>query len=226
MTGTITPASIQGLFATGLIRLTTGSILYALGEADVEADTRWALSMLSQMGARSGSMTHIIGAGTDWLQLWPWESAVMLGGNTYSSAEANIFDASRSEMFLRRFDLAVVIGVNATLLDFLSEIGADTAALLNKAGAVVATHDASERLDALGVAHWRMHLLGPVCLLESPSRNGARYDQSQWLVEEQNGELLVTSIASRLTPLVRLRTAVCGSVSVKPDGTRSVILTF
>ena len=66
-----------------------------------------------------------------------------------------------------------------------------------------------------------MHPIGPLWAFESPQGDGARYDESEWLIEEHAGELLLTAVAPRACPLVRLRTGVQGRVALH-EGERRV----
>jgi hypothetical protein len=120
-------------------------------------------------------------------------------------------------MFLRRFALRAVLGLSGEVVAGLAALGRDLPDLLGRS-TVVALPDACERLRACGLAPWRMVPVGPIYAFESPQGGGARYDTSEWLVEEEAGELLLTARAVRASPFVRLKTGVRGRVETRNTG--------
>lgn len=223
------PGALATRWGVGLLRLPTGTQPYTLSLKDIAADTDWARSVLQRIGVVVGRPLHVIGAGGDNLMLWPYENALIGLGVPFGVAEPAAIDAPRSDMFLRRFRMQAVLGLSGELVDAFLLLGRDLQALLGHS-TVLALPDAAARLREHGLAPWTMWPLGPIWAIEAPSISGvgavydrsqssdvgAVYDRSQWLVEEAGGELLLTAVASRATPFVRLRTGYRGRV----DGDR------
>jgi hypothetical protein len=164
------------------------------------------------MALRAGAPAHLIGAGCDNEILWPYENALMALGIPFGVAEPVAIDATRSDMFLRRFRMQAVIGLTGELVDALVALGRDLNALLGDS-ILAATPDALTTLRAAGLAPWTLLPLGPLWAFEPPDGGGAEYDRSEWRVDCVDGELLVSSRAARATTLVRLRTGVRGMLS-------------
>ncbi|WP_372524588.1 hypothetical protein [Piscinibacter sp.] len=214
------PGELARRWAIGLLRLPGGYQPYPVSLRDIERDTAWARSVFERMGIRAGVPMHLIGAGCDNEILWPYENALIGMKVPFGVAEPVAIDAPRSDMFLRRFRMQAVMGLSGELVEALAKLGRDLKALLGHS-TVVALPDAVPALRAAGLAPWTMHPIGPLWAFESPEGDGARYDQSEWLIEEQDGELLLTAVAPRASPLVRLRTGVHGRVALH-EGARSI----
>ena len=174
---------------------------------DIERDTAWAESVFRRIGIAAGRPMHLIGTGCDNEILWPYENALIRMKVPFGVAEPVAIDAPRTDMFLRRFRMQAVVGLSGEIVDALIALGRDLKALLGHSTLVVLP-DAAPKLRAAGLAPWTMVPIGPLYAFESPARDGARYDESEWLVEEDAGQLLLTSLAPRACPFVRLRTGV------------------
>ena len=205
------PGELATRWAIGLLRLPGGVQPYTVSLRDIERDTVWARSVFERIGIRPAQPLHLIGTGCDNEILWPYENALIAMKVPFGVAEPVAIDAPRTDMFLRRFRLQAVVGLSGELVDALAALGRDLHALLRDA-TVVALPDAVPRLRAIGLAPWTLVPVGPMLAFESPERDGACYDGAEWRVEEQAGELLLTSVAARATPFVRLRTGVRGQV--------------
>ena len=214
------PGELAQRWAIGLLRLPSGYQAYPVSLRDIERDTVWARSVFERMGLRTGVPMHLIGAGCDNEILWPYENALIGMKVPFGVAEPVAIDAPRSDMFLRRFKMQAVMGLSGELVNALLKLGRDLKTLLGHS-TVVALPDAVPALRAAGLAPWTMHPIGPLWAFESPERDGARYDESEWLIEADAGELLLTAVAPRACPLVRLRTGVRGRVSLH-DGERRI----
>ena len=214
------PGELARRWAIGLLRLPGGYQAYPVSLRDIERDTLWAHSVFERVGIRKGVPMHLIGAGCDNEILWPYENALIGMKVPFGVAEPVAIDAPRSDMFLRRFRMQAVMGLSGELVDALVKLGRDLEALLGHS-TVVALPDAVPALRAAGLAPWTMHPIGPLWAFESPERDGARYDESEWLIEDDAGELMLTAVAPRACPLVRLRTGVRGRVALH-DGERRV----
>jgi hypothetical protein len=205
------PGELASRWAVGLLRLPGGCLTYTVSLRDIERDTSWARSVFERMCIRPGVPLHLIGTGCDNEILWPYENALIAMKVPFGVAEPVAIDAPRTDMFLRRFRLQAVIGLSGELVEALVALGRDLHALLRDA-TVVALPEALPHLRAAGLTPWAQVAVGPMLAFESPECDGACYDETQWRVEHDDGELLLTSVAPRATPFVRLRTGVRGHV--------------
>lgn len=211
--------SAQNPWAIALLRLPSGYQPYAVSRRDMERDTAWAIKVYRWMGLQAGVPIHLIGAASDNASLWPFENACIHGGIPFGMAEPVRIDSGRTDMFLRRFQMQAVLGLSGEVLDGLLAAGRDLRQLLGASPVLAALPEAHARLRAAGLAPWRMAQIGPVYAFEAPAGGGARYDDSEWLVEEDGGQLLLTSLAPRACPFVRLQTGVRGTVTTaRVDG--------
>ena len=213
------PGALTERWAIGLLRLPGGTQPYTVSLRDIESDTAWARRVFERLGLRPGLPLHLIGTGCDNEILWPYENALIGMKVPFGVAEPVAIDAPRSDMFLRRFRMQAVVGLSGEIVAALLALGRDLPVLLGHS-TIVALPDAVPALRAAGLAPWTMLPIGPIWAFESPAADGAHYDQNEWLVEEHGGELLITSLAARATPFVRLRTGVRGRIAVHGDERR------
>ena len=205
--------SAQTPWAIALLRLPSGFQPYAVSRRDMERDTAWAIKVFAWMGLRKGLPIHLIGAGSDNASLWPFENACIHLGIPFGMGEPVQIDSGRSDMFLRRFQMQAVIGLSNGVLDGLQAASRDLQQLLGPSPVLAALPDACTRLKSAGLAPWRMAQVGPIYAFEAPDGGGARYDTAEWLVEDDGTQLLLTSLAPRACPFVRLKTGVRGRVA-------------
>jgi hypothetical protein len=205
--------SLAERWAIGLLRLPGGYQPYTVSLRDIERDTAWASKVFELLGVRPGLPLHLIGAGCDNEILWPYENALIGMKVPFGVAEPVAIDAPRSDMFLRRFRMQAVLGLSGELVDAFMALGRDLQALLGHS-VIVALPEAVPILRAAGLTPWTQRQIGPICTFESPLGDGARFDESEWLIEAPDGELLLSSVASRACPFVRLRTGVQGRVEL------------
>ena len=214
MTSTDSALSAQTPWAIALLRLPSGFQPYAVSRRDMERDTAWAIKVFEWMGLQKGLPIHLIGAGSDNATLWPFENACIHLGIPFGMGEPVQIDSGRSDMFLRRFQMQAVIGLSNGVLDGLQAAGRDLNKLLGVSPLLAAMPNVCDRLKAAGLAPWRMVQIGPIYAFEAADGGGARYDNSEWLVEDDGTQLLLTSLAPRACPFVRLQTGVRGKVEI------------
>lgn len=200
----------QTPWAIALLRLPSGFQPYAVSRRDMERDTAWATKVFEWMSLKKGLPMHLIGAGSENATLWPFENACIRRGIPFGMGEPVQIDSGRTDMFLRRFQMQAVIGLANGVLDGLQASGRDLKKLLGETPVLAAMPDACDRLKATGLDPWRMVPIGPIYAFEAPGGGGARYDSSEWLVEDDGTQLLLTSLAPRACPFVRLKTGVRG----------------
>jgi hypothetical protein len=205
----------------GVAHFACGTLPYPLSRRDIESDTRWALSVYQRLGLQPGRYIHLIGDGSEEVSWWPFENAAMRQRIPWIQAESGAFDSSRTDMVLRRFRLQALLGLSAAVLDALLALGRDPQQFFGAMQAVVAAPAAAKKLASFGVPSWTLVQLGPVFAFESPERDGARYDESEWRVDSIDGELALSSVNARAAPFAKLRTGVRGRVdTVETAGVR------
>ena len=182
------PGNLAQCWAIGLLRLRDGVQPYTVSLRDIERDTAWAESVFRGIGIEAGRPIHLIGTGCDNEILWPYENALIGMKVPFGVAEPVAIDAPRTDMFLRRFRMQAVVGLSGEIVDALIALGRDLAGLLGHSTLVVLP-EAAPKLRAAGLAPWTMVPIGPLYAFESPARDGARYDESEWLVEEDDGRV-------------------------------------
>lgn len=216
----MSPASIHypKAWAIGLLRLASGDLPLPISERDARQDTAWAGSALDGLALKPGLPVHLIGDGADALGVWPLESALIQRGLPFSCAEGAGWDAPRTEMFVRRFQPQAILGLSLGVLDALVAAGHEPRQLFGYGPTLMATPQAAERLALHALPCWRLAMLGPALAIESPQRDGLRYNSSEWLVEEDHSELLLTSLAARAWPMVRFRLGIKGKVETVLTG--------
>ncbi len=214
------PGNFAQHWAIGLLRLPGGYQPYPISLRDIERDTVWAAKVFEWIGIEQGKPLHLIGTGCDNEILWPYENALIGMKVPFGVAEPVAIDAPRTDMFLRRFRMQAVIGLTGEIVDALIALERDLDALLCHSTLVVLP-PATATLRRAGLAPWTMIPVGPIFAFEPPEGGGARYDDSEWLIEEEAGQLLLTSLAPRACPFVRLPTGVTGTIEIRTSGNRT-----
>lgn len=203
----------------GVAHFACGNLPYPLSRRDIERDSVWAASVYQRLGLVAGHTIHLIGDGAEEVSWWPFENAAMRQRIPWIQAESGAFDANRTDMVIRRFKLQAILGLSEPVLDALLALGRDPQQFFGALRAIVATPAAADKLVAAGVGAWRLVQLGPVFAFESPQRDGARYDETEWRVDSIDGELALSSVTPRAAPFARLRTGLRGRVeTVQIDG--------
>lgn len=204
----------------GAVRVPGQTLPYPVSYRDLHHDTGVATGLLARMGVSRGRLMLMIAGGGEWAQTAAYERACTRLGAVWAPAMPLPHDAYRVEMFLRRFDFQAVFGITPWILDGLEAERHDPAKVFGKVPTLIARPGAWERLRAAGLAPWRLHALGPVLAFEPPGGTGLFYDEEDWAIEAQGGQLVVTSRASRACTVVRLATGVKGRVT---DGRIEVV---
>lgn len=204
-------ATDERVMMHGCIRTKHAVMSYPVSFRDVHADSLFGMHMFQKMGAGAGSMVLFTSGSSEYAQFWPYEISVVNLEGCAAIAENFMFDAGRSEMFMRRLPIKVAFGITDAILDGMAALKLDVGKAFAPAGVICARDGAADRLKDLGFLPWRMVSFGPAFGFVSPEGE-AFYDGDEWLIEEANGELLITARTARALPLVRLPTGVKGSV--------------
>jgi len=196
----------------GCLRTLHGARSYPVSFRDVHADAAFGTRMFQRLGVTSGSVVMVTSGSSEYAHFWPYEIAVAQMEGCVAIAENFIFDAGRSEMFMRRLPIRVAFGITDAILDGMAALKLDAAKAFAPAGIICARDGAADRLRDLGFKPWRMVTFGPAFGFVSPEGE-TFYDTDEWLIEEAGGELLITACKARALPLVRMPTGIRGTVN-------------
>jgi len=186
---------------------------WAVSEADIDDETEVAAAFLRDLGLRADELVLIVSYLSQAVHVAPFERAAGVVGALYSSADASRFDAFRTASLVRQLKPTVVIGIDDAVLDGFDDLDLDPGEALATVNAVVASGTAAQaRLSAAGVTAGFWLRLGALNAVAGPGESDLRYDATRWQVDEADGELLVTNLATRLTPSDRFRTGFRGHV--------------
>ncbi|GAA0333040.1 hypothetical protein GCM10009087_49060 [Sphingomonas oligophenolica] len=205
-------ATDERVMMHGCIRTSHAVMSYPMSFRDVHADSLFGMRMFREMGVQAGSMVMFTSGSSEYANFWPYEVAVSNLEACVAIAENFIFDAGRSEMFMRRLSIKVAFGITNAILDGMGALKLDVVKAFEPAEVICARDGAADRLKELGFSPWRMVSFGPAFGFVSP-QGETFYDADEWLIEEVGGEFLITARATRALPLVRLPTGVKGSVN-------------
>lgn len=186
---------------------------FTVSEADLARDSLRAAQVLADYGIGRGS--HVLVTATP--AETPWVDAFRVGarrvGAVHSNAEPWNWDARRSEMYIRRLHTDIVIGLATETLTAMAQI-TDISARLGPVGTILARPDAASALKELGIDAGLYVKVGPVVAVSAADGSGLQYDEKEWVVEEADGELIVSTVGPRATKVIRQHTGVHGSVAV------------
>ncbi|MDR7157091.1 hypothetical protein J2W40_003939 [Sphingobium xenophagum] len=210
----------DSLMMIGCIRTVHGTRSYPVSFRDVHADSRFGMTVFERMGVGAGSTVLVTSGSSEYAHFWPYQIAVAELEGCVAIAENFIFDASRSEMFMRRLPIKVAFGISDAILNGLDSMNLDVVKAFTPTDAICARDGAADRLTALGFKPWRMVSFGPAYGFVSP-KGETFYDDREWLLEEADGELLISARTARALPLVRMPTGVRGTVNEEHQFTLS-----
>jgi len=134
-------ATDERTMMVGCIRTPHAVISYPVSFRDVHADAAFGARMFTKMGVEAGSIVMFTSGSSEYAHFWPYEIAVSDLEGCVAIAENFIFDAGRSEMFMRRLPVKVAFGITEAILD-----GMD--ALKNDEKKKEIAEDEHKRLDA------------------------------------------------------------------------------
>lgn len=207
------PDAPEALWAIGGAAVADGFVEYPLSNRDVEADAAWAERQLAALGVGKGSLVDFIHNYRECGHFWPYYVAAYRLGAPAMNGMATPWDVARTEMYARRFDLALIMGVAPETVEGLASFGHDPVKVLERPACVAARGAAVAALAAGGREPHALTLFGPMILISAPGQTGAVYDASQWTVEaDEAGRLLVSTKADRAARYDRLDTGFTGRV--------------
>ena len=194
-------------------------LAYPLSHRDVEADTRWARRFLTSVGVVAGDTVAVSAACSELGHFWPYECAIEALEACVAMAENVSFDARRTEMFLRRFEVRAAFGISDEILKGLEMAELPLHKTFASTPLIFARDGAAERLKKAGLDPWRMVTLGPLFAFVSP-QGEVHYDEDEWLLESFGGEVHVSARKPRAKPLFRMPVGVAGQAPADGRGWR------
>lgn len=206
-----------GRFTAGAER--SDVIDFVVSENDLERDSAWAAGILRGYGIQRGDHVLILATPGD----TPWVDQFRVAAHTigavHSNAEAWNWDARRSEMYIRRLDTKMIVGIAAETIEAMGQIDG---AIERLAGVrtVLARPGAGPALAAVGIDAGQIVRIGPAVAVSAPDGSGLCVNDDEWSVQADDGELVVTSVGPRFTKAERQRTGVRGSVASTRSGVR------
>jgi hypothetical protein len=210
-----------GLACIGRFDLEGGHVDFPCSEEDLQRDAASWGRVHSAYGVARGK--RVVVTALPWELPWavPLRLGVTCAGGTYSNTELWGWDARRLDLFIRRLSPYAVIGPGQELIEALAGLTdlaerlADVPVLLVRPDAVQALEDAGVHPTGIVVP------LGPTSAVSLPDGSeGLAVDESEWNVEDEDGELLITTVGPRAATFHRQRTGVRGRVEQTPLGAR------
>lgn len=190
---------------------------WPVSQADIEDEADSQATALGALGLGAGDLVLVVAMLSEAVHAVPIEKAAGRCGALYSSADATPSDAFRVAALVRQLEPKLVVGVTTAVLDGLDHLGRRIADVLRDVAMVVVADAPSEqRVRDAGIAPRRWAKLGPTSAFQVDGDGTFAYDATRWRVDEEDGELLVTNLASRLTPARRLRTGLRGGCLDRP----------
>jgi hypothetical protein len=209
-----------GLVCIGRFLVDGEAVDFPYSEDDLVRDAGYWGGLLSRYGIARGG--RVVVSALAW-EL-PWALAVRVGvnraGGSYSNAELWGWDARRLDMFVRRLSPHAVIGPGRELIESLGNI-VDLEERLGHVPVLLVRPDAVPSVEDAGVRPTGVIApLGPTVAVSLPDGSGLAVDEDEWSVDEQDGELLITTAGPRAATFHRQRTGVRGHVDRTSAGTR------
>jgi hypothetical protein len=186
---------------------------WPVSQRDIDDEAAALAPRLAALGLGDGGLILIVSLLSQAIHVVPLEQAAGLVGARYSSADATPFDAFRTVSLVRQLRPTVVLGIDRRVCDGIEELGRDLGDVFEGVGAVVAAdRDAAHRLGDAGIDAGLWLRLGPTSVIAAAGEDRFSYDPGRWQIDQDDGELVLTSVAARLTPCDRLATGWRGQV--------------
>ena len=203
-------------------RVGTTDYEFEIGWDEFGRDTDWAEAQLRAVGLGSGDLVLVTTQNCEGPWFSPFVRALRRIGVTYLCGEVWGFDARRTSMFLQRLPVKAVLGLAGETVAALEQQQPPIAELMRDVELVWARRDAIDRLRGLAPEVLPVVPLGPAVALGRPGEPGAIVNTSEWTVDSENGQLLISSVRERATRFDRVPTGVRGSVGSAQTGTITV----
>jgi hypothetical protein len=200
------------LWGVGSFRVGDDIVAYPVAQDDHHRDIGAAPKALASLGVHAESRVLVLSMLSEAAQYWPLQIGLLMSQAQFSLADASRFDAFRTAMFLRAMHYDVVLGLNPEVLDGLDDLGHDYRDVFGSVPVLAARAGAYERLREVGLAPRRWLHVGPTIAVECEALTGAHIDGEEWSVDEDGGEVLLSTRRPRAMDIDHLRTGVRAEV--------------
>jgi hypothetical protein len=192
------PMAISGYDHNGTRRL------MMVSEREIGRAETFLRRVLRAEALPRGRYALIISTFRDMPHMMPLERVLIQAGVINCGSEANLYDGARIESTIRRFDVAIVAVVTATVMTAIRSAGHDPRKLFH-GKTVWASGKAYDELSGEpGIALRRWEVLGPALAIEGPHGGGAHIDGREWKIEPEGGVTYISSRLDRAQPFHRL----------------------
>jgi len=218
-------AGASDLWAIGRVDLAGGQVVdMPVTWDEIHRDEAWAAGILDLIGVKKGDICFYSFLYGQSAQFWPLMKATFDRGARSGSGMPTAWDSYRLETYMRLFKLKMDFGISPATLDGLEAAGHDLARVFSGVDVLVALPGAWERLVLKGFKPWRITWLGPVLAIDPCDGSGGRYDWTQWTLQADDGEILVSSAPCRTAKFLRARTGTSGEIRVLDGEPRFISL--
>lgn len=188
-----------------------GAVEYELSNDDIARDTAWAAGLLGRTGLGPGTVLLAIGGPFQMPWLAPFIRAATGAGATIAHADRWGWDARRSEMFVRRLPVQVVLGMTADIAQSLSASG--LVATFEQVPHLLAHPDAVGTLTAAGLNPGTFAWVGPVSAVSLAGDGPLRYNADEWRLDtDADGGIVVSTAGPRAASFDRTPVGLRGRV--------------
>ena len=94
--------ALDPLWLVGCLRVAGLSLAHPVSERDMAADVKFARDLFGKFKIGAGFTLLMTSGSSEYAQFWPYEEALETLGACVALADNHVFDAGRSEMFIRR----------------------------------------------------------------------------------------------------------------------------
>ncbi|MDQ1425778.1 MAG: hypothetical protein QOD72_3276 [Acidimicrobiaceae bacterium] len=165
---------------------------YVITNAEIEHYTDEAERTLAEFGVTTDELIVVVSLGHEAAQLAPFERAALRMGAVAANADGVPGDAFRLSLYLQHFAPALVVGLNAELVQGLDKFPDAVEAL--RQTTVLARPAAAKLLAERGLDVYEFLLLGPAVAVECRLRAGAHLNADSWTPSVTDGGLVVESV--------------------------------
>jgi hypothetical protein len=144
------------LWMVGCLRVAGLSLAHPLSERDMAADLTFARNLFGKFNIGSGFTMLMTSGSSEYAQFWPYAEALESLGACIALADNHVFDAGRSEMFVRRLQVGAAFGIGEPVLDGMKQMGHDIAKVFSEVPLIFARDGAADQLKAAGLSPWKM----------------------------------------------------------------------
>lgn len=188
----------------GIARFHVGGqpVEFEISHDDMARDTAWAAGVLRRSGLGPANALLAVGGLFEAPWLAPFTRAATDVGATVAHADRWGWDARRSELFVRRLPVTMLVGLTAEVAQSL--VGAEQLEHLSRVPFLLVRPDAVAPLTAAGLSPGTFAKIGPLVAVATSPGQPLEYDAAEWRLDDgDDGELLVSTVGPRLATFDR-----------------------